>query len=36
MMERQIQQLKEAGIWDITVVVGYLKEKFEYLMDKFG
>lgn len=36
MLERQIRQLHEAGIRDITVMVGYLKEKFEYLTDKFG
>ena len=36
MIERQISQLHEAGIMDITIVVGYLKEKFEYLIDKFG
>ena len=36
MLERQIKQLYEAGITDITVMVGYLKEKFEYLIDKFG
>ncbi len=35
MIERQIRQLHERGITDITIVVGYLKEKFEYLMDKF-
>lgn len=35
MIERQIRQLKEAGISDITIVVGYLKEKFEYLIDKY-
>ena len=35
MVERQIRQLQEAGIRDITVVVGYLKEKFEYLIDKY-
>ena len=35
MIERQIRQLREAGIEDITVVVGYLKEKFEYLIDKY-
>ena len=35
MIERQIKQLQEAGIRDITVVVGYLKEKFEYLRDRF-
>jgi len=31
MVERQIKQLNEAGIYDITLVVGYLKETFEYL-----
>lgn len=36
LIERQIRQLKEAGITDITVVVGYMKEKFFYLDDKFG
>lgn len=35
MIERQIRQLHEAGVRDITIVVGYLKEKFEYLMDKY-
>lgn len=34
MIERQIRQLHEAGITDITIVVGYLKEKFDYLIDK--
>lgn len=36
MIERQIAQLHEAGVTDITIVVGYLKEKFEYLIDKWG
>ena len=36
LIERQIRQLKEAGITDITVVVGYMKEAFFYLEDKFG
>ena len=36
MVERQIRQLKEAGIDDIAIVVGYMKEKFEYLTDRFG
>ena len=35
LIERQILQLKEAGIEDITIVVGYKKELFEYLVDKF-
>lgn len=36
LIERQIRQLQEAGITDITVVVGYMKEQFFYLEDKFG
>lgn len=36
MIERQIRQLQEAGIMDITIIVGYLKEKFDYLIDKYG
>ncbi len=35
MIERQIRQLHEVGIRDVTIVVGYLKEKFEYLIDKY-
>lgn len=35
MIERQICQLHEAGVTDITIAVGYLKEKFEYLIDKY-
>jgi len=35
MIERQIRQLREAGINDITVVVGYRQEQFFYLEDKF-
>ena len=36
LIERQIRQLMEAGITDITVVVGYKKEYFFYLAGKFG
>ena len=36
LIERQIRQLREAGITDITVVVGYRKERFAYLADAFG
>lgn len=36
LIERQIQQLKEAGINDITVVLGYKKEMFLYLEEKYG
>lgn len=34
--ERQIEFLKEKGINDITIVTGYLSEKFEYLREKYG
>ena len=36
LIERQIRQLQEVGIRDITIVVGFMKEKFEYLVDLFG
>ena len=36
LIERQIRQLHEAGITEISVVVGFMKEKFEYLIDEFG
>lgn len=36
LIERQIRQLQEAGISDITVVVGYKAELFDYLADKFN
>lgn len=36
LIERQIRQLQEAGITDITVVVGYKQEYFFYLRKKFG
>ena len=36
LIERQIRQLHEAGITDITVVVGFMKEKFDYLIDEYG
>lgn len=35
LIERQIQQLLAAGIEDIYVVVGYMKEKFFYLEQKY-
>lgn len=35
-IERLIRQLQEKGITDITIVVGFLKEKFEYLIDEFN
>ncbi len=36
LIERQIEQLHEAGVSDIYVVVGYMKEKFFYLEQKYG
>ena len=36
LIERQIRQLHEAGIREIYVVVGFMKEKFEYLIDEYG
>lgn len=36
LIEREIEQLIEAGITDITVVVGYMKEMFFYLEEKYG
>ena len=35
MIERQIEQLKSAGIDDITIMIGYMKESFYYLKDKY-
>ena len=36
LIERQIRQLQEAGINDITVVLGYRQELYFYLEKKFG
>ncbi|MHC5268664.1 NTP transferase domain-containing protein [Enterococcus sp. LJL98] len=36
LIERQITQLKEKGIHDITIVVGYKKELFYYLTEKYN
>ena len=36
MIERQIKQLHDVGIYDIIIVVGYLKEHFDYLIDKYN
>lgn len=35
LIERQIKQLRSAGINDITIVVGYQAEKFSYLKEKY-
>lgn len=36
LIERQIRQIKDAGIDSVVLVAGYMKERFEYLKDKFG
>lgn len=36
LIERTIKQLHEVGIKTIYVVVGFLKERFEYLIDEYG
>lgn len=36
LIERIIKQLHEVEIKNIYIVVGFMKEKFEYLIDKFG
>lgn len=36
LIERQIRQLKEAGVEDVTIVTGYKAQSFEYLRDKYG
>lgn len=36
LIERQILQLREAGINDVTIVVGYKAEMFKYLETKYG
>lgn len=36
LIERTIKQLHEVGIKDITIVVGFMKESFDYLIDEYG
>lgn len=36
LIERLITQLRDRGISKIYVVVGFMKEKFDYLIDKYG
>ncbi len=36
LLERQIKQLQSAGIDEIIIVVGYKKEQFMYLKEKYG
>ncbi len=36
LLERQIRQLREAGVPEIILVLGYKKEQFYYLKEKYG
>lgn len=36
LIERTIKQLHEAGVKNITIVVGFMKESFDYLIDEYG
>ena len=36
LIDRQIEQLLEAGITDITLILGYKQEMFYYLREKYG
>lgn len=36
LIERQIRQLREAGVTDICIVVGYMAEQFAYLKERYG
>ena len=36
LIERQIKQLHEVGIHKIYIVVGFMKECYEYLIDEYG
>lgn len=36
LIERIIKQLQEVGITDISIVVGFMKEHYEYLIDQYN
>ena len=36
LIERLIRQLHEVGIREIDIVVGFMKEQYEYLIDQYG
>ena len=36
LIERIIEQLIESDIGDITIVVGFMENQFQYLIDKYG
>ena len=35
LIERLIKQLREVGVFKIDIVVGFMKEQYEYLIDKY-
>lgn len=35
LIERMIEQLHEAGVYNIYIIVGFMKERYEYLIDKY-
>lgn len=35
LIERIIKQLREVGVKDVTIVVGFMKESFDYLIDEY-
>ena len=36
LVERLIKQLQEVGVEDIYIIVGFMKEQYEYLIDEYG
>ena len=36
LIERQISQINKVGIKDISIIVGFQKEKYDYLIDKYN
>ncbi len=36
LIERLINQLHDCNVFDITIVVGFMKESYEYLIDKYN
>ncbi|MCP1101369.1 CTP:phosphocholine cytidylyltransferase-like protein/thiamine kinase-like enzyme [Aequitasia blattaphilus] len=36
LIERLIKQLHEAGVYKIDIVVGFMKEQYEFLIDEYG
>ena len=35
LIERLIKQLHEVGVFNIDIVVGFMKEQYDYLIDKY-